>query len=274
METGRRFVECGAGAECAHDNPCVVYFSGQSSTCPQLLLGLSGLDIDAWTNRRIAGVIDAVTNDVARFSIQSWNNTKLYAASFSWLKVPASDTDLQCGFFDTEERYPSYQPTLDYIDQKIHFKHRYQQAPKVVAWLHKLDTNCSDLRVTVLVTDVSETGFTLRVGTWGGPELYSAGVSWFAYPSLRTDIASGDFVSENDQQREHCNRVAFRDAQFRDPPRVFVALKHLDFGHKHNMRIRPISITDITADGMTWHLDTWEDTVMNRVAAVYIAFAS
>jgi hypothetical protein len=59
--------------------------------------------------------------------------------------------------------------------------------------------------------------------------------------------------------------------EFRRPPKVFMALNALDVEKKANLRVR-VSATDITKTGMTWHLDSWFDTVLYMEGAAYIAF--
>ena len=236
--------------------------------------------MDCRRNRRVAGVVEDVRADNAPLNIHTWGDTILFASAFSWLMVPSSDNDLQCGRFDTIEDHPVHHPKME-TKHEVVFKRPYSPGhpPKVVAWLDKVDTNCADLRIKVFVTDVTETGFTLWVNTSGDVQVYSAGASWFAHPASRTDIASGEFNSEDDWRserspEEHCARIPFTGAQFRDPPRVFLAAKDMDFDGGRNLRLHPMSATDVTADAMTWHLDTWADTVMRTVGAVYIAFTA
>lgn len=143
-------------------------------------------------------------------------------------------------------------------------------------WLNELDVaNKRNARVRAYVADVDTKGFTVHIDTWADTTLYSAGVTWIAYPAGKAGIVSGTFgtgdVRPWYQPRANTSAtIAFPSGGFTAPPRVLVALTALDVDRRANLRIVS-SANNITTSGMTWHLDSWADTILYSAGAAYIA---
>jgi hypothetical protein len=114
-----------------------------------------------------------------------------------------------------------------------------------------------------------------HVDTWGDTTIYSAGVTWIAYPANLPGVISGSFNTSDvrpwDQPRaDTSGTVTFPGGGFAGPPIVALALNVMDIRGGTNLRI-VASTSEITSSGLRWHLNTWGDTTLYSAAASYIA---
>jgi hypothetical protein len=59
---------------------------------------------------------------------------------------------------------------------------RFAKVPKVRVMLNQIDTDQAvNTRISVQVTSVTQSGFSIEVSTWADSKVYGVGVSWFAY---------------------------------------------------------------------------------------------
>lgn len=237
-------------------------------------MGLTWLDIDRKANIRIKGYTDNVQPTTVKVHLDSWADTTLYSAGCTWMDIAANDRDFQCGSFATTDDHPWNQPQAT-TSRRINFTQPYAQPPQVVVWLNQLDMDKGhNWRVKAYASDINATGFTIHIDTWADTILYSATTSWIAHPSNRTNIASGSYnVTDvrpwNTPQLNNSKAITF-SKQFERTPKVYSAINVMDIGNTGNLRLK-MSQTDITNRGMTWHLDSWADTVLYQVGASYIA---
>lgn len=252
-----------------HDNPSTIRFAPRTGATPDVLLGLKYLDFARDRNLRIRADVQQKMSDAANLSLVSWADTVLYGSSFNWLQVPSSSEEFQHGQFDTE---PQPETT-----QWIPFPHAYNEPPKVVAWLHGLDTSSdTDIRITVWVDGVTKDGFTLHVSSWDGSRTYRAWVTWFAHPAWRTDIISGTYSTRDirppqQPQSDNTGYISFAGTQFANTPRVFTAIRGANFDRFRNPRLN-LTVSEVTPTGMKWHASSWADTILYIADMVYIAF--
>jgi len=99
-------------------------------------------------------------------------------------------------------------------------------------------------------------------------------VSWIAYPSNRHNIASGSFNTMDVRPwflpKTKNKGTAMFDQEFEYTPRVLAALNWLDISNSTNFRLK-LMIADASTKGLTWHLDTWDNTILYSAGASYIA---
>jgi hypothetical protein len=180
------------------DNDKVIYYYEKYNAVPSLPMGLTSLDIDGGANIRIRAFATEQTNEKFKASLQSWADTRLYSASMTWLEKSSPRFDyVQTGVYNTMETRPWNQPQLTQ-SKRINFATPFSAQPKVVTWLHSLDMDKShNWRIRVYPSDIDANGFTIHADTWADSILYSAGVTWVAYPADQPGVASGFFNTQD-----------------------------------------------------------------------------
>ncbi|EOD47349.1 uncharacterized protein JDV02_000097 [Neofusicoccum parvum] len=259
------------------DNSKSIYYYKKYNEVPQLPMGLTSLDIDQKANIRIRAFSSDATQEKFKVSLDSWADTVLYSASLTWLERSNSRFDyLQTGTYNTQETRPWNSPQLT-PSKRINFAKPFSSPPKVVTFLQSLDMDHSrNWRIRVYATDVDTNGFTVHADSWGDSILYSAGVTWLAYPADQPGVASGKFNTQdvrpaNQPRAENSSTVNF-DKAFGKPPKVMMALDSLDYDNSKNLRLR-LSQSQVTNTGITWHLQSWWDSVMYSSGAQFFAWA-
>ena len=240
----------------------------------RLLLGIRALDFDHSHNLRSRSVMRSVRDDGANVAFETWDDSISFFGSYAWLRLVDSEKDIQYGHFDTSQSSPWQTPPKE-ISRQIYFSKPYDTPPKVNVWINGLDTsNGANVRFYVSAESISERGFTLHTRTWDDSTVYWASLCWLAHDSARDDIASG-WVSTRQKpglpNMQNTGDVHFGDAKFVKTPQVFMALAGLDMDKNHNQRLL-IDPTHITKTGMSYSLNTWSDTGLYCIDAVWIAF--
>ncbi|KAF8464497.1 hypothetical protein BDZ91DRAFT_730038 [Kalaharituber pfeilii] len=219
-----------------------------SSHPPAIMVGLNKLDCSKNEGVHVKAYATGITENLFQMHVETWNDSVMYCTGCTWLALhpKASEMGFQTGTFSTTEDHPR-EPPIQITNHWITFEHPYDAIPSVVLWLNSLDTSKhTGRRIYVIASDVSKSGFRLHIHSWGPTKLYSAGVSWLAYPAEFPGIESGNFVGR-------WGDVRFR--KFSKPPRrVMVALNmfHSDWG-------------------MGWRVDTWGDSILYQCGGAYIA---
>lgn len=263
--------------EVRHNTSKVVTFAEKYAMVPGLVVGLTELDIYRDMNACAKAFTSKIQCDRFEIHLDSWGDTKLYGAGCAWLQIEAHDVDFQYGNYYTVEDRPSTSTQMQNT-RKIKFKRAYTAPPMVVVWLSLIDLGQgSSWRIKVFATDVTTVGFTIHINTWGDSMLYNAVVSWISYPADRPGVASGCFSTLDRGSWAHPQLYnsayePFGDGVFEKPPRTFVAINSLDIGRGDNMRLT-VRVDNVSEAGMSWHLDSWQGTVMYSAGASYIALA-
>jgi len=257
-------------------NGALISFAQPFSAAPGLPLGLAEIDMDRGAGIRISTTTALVTKDNFQIYIDSWADSVLYSGGCAWIEAPPESSDFQWGEFNTQEDRPWNQPQASTIRQ-ITFPRPYEAPPSVVVWLNELDMGSSaGWRINAYATNISQTGFTLHIDTWADSVLYSAGDTWIAHSANNPNIASGAFNTQDvrpwDQPRpDNSNAIGFPHG-FSSAPKVTVALNSIDIDNAAGLRISATT-SGITSTGMTWHLDSWADTILYSAGGAYIAQA-
>lgn len=262
------------------DKPLMVYDKIKSyykkyDSVPQLPVGITSLDISQTKNLRVLATTSEATTDKFKAILETWADTILYSASMTYLeKSPAFDY-IQTGVYNTEETRP-WREFREKTSKRINFATPFSSPPKVVTWLQALDMKeGTNWRVTVYATDIDSTGFTINADTWGNSVLYMAGVTWLAYPAGQPGVTSGRFNTQDVRPwhipRHENSGVKNFDKAFSKTPKVIMALDTLDYDHSKNLRVR-LSTSSVTSTGITWHLQSWGDSVMYTTGASFLAW--
>lgn len=256
-------------------NSKTVTFANKYAMVPGLVIGLTLVDIARDSNIRINAYASEIQSDKFKINLDTWDDTKkLYGAACAWLAIEADDPDFQYGSYHTIEDHDWTRTPLQNT-RKIIFKRAYHAAPTVVVWLSVLDFgNKANWRIKTFATYITTTGFTIHIDTWGDTKLFGAMASWVAYPANRLGVASGSFSTRSSGQPQVYNSAfeAFGSGVFVKQPRIFMALNAFDIDRRQNMRLL-VKADNVSAAGMTWHLNAWTDTTLYSAGASYIAFS-
>ena len=124
---------------------------------------------------------------------------------------------------------------------RVDFPHAYSEPPQVVTCFYHFDiTSNKPWRVTCKATDIDTKGFTAHINAWGDTFMISGYLHWFAHPSDRKGIVSGD-VSLMDTFRSN-GKIYWPSGAFSKKPRIcFVGLRHFN--------------SDNSADGVDFGID-------------------
>lgn len=256
-------------------NDKVEYYYKKYDSVPELSVGITSIDISQAANIRITASTSEATTENFKASLQSWADTVLYSASMTYLEKSSVFNYTQTGVYNTQEDHPWNEPQLTH-SKRINFTTPFSAPPKVVTWLQSLDMDKEkNWRISVSANDIDKDGFTIHADSWADSILYSAGVTWLAYPEGQPGVTSGRFNTQDVrpwQNPQHENSgVKNFDAAFSETPKVIMALDSLDYDHSRNLRVR-LSTSSVNSTGMIWHLQSWWDSMMYSAGASFFAW--
>ncbi|KAI4254623.1 MAG: hypothetical protein L6R42_007119 [Xanthoria sp. 1 TBL-2021] len=253
------------------------YFWKQYPTAPRVPVGLTSLDIGHEHNIRLTATATDITQENFTSNLNAWSDTILYGASLTYLEAGPGFEYLQTGTFSTTE-VGKWQDHKSQNSKRINFAQPFQgEPPKVICWLTTVDMGKDkNWRIKSYVTDVDTKGFTAHIDSWADTVMYQAAITWLAYPANQPNVASGTFSTDdirpaNKPQPENSATVKFAK-KFENTPKLAMALSGFDYGNNRNLRLR-LSTSGVTAEAVTWHLQSWADSVMYRASAAYFAWA-
>lgn len=257
-------------------NEMVKLYYKKYKSVPKLPVGITALDISCTTDIRINATTSEATTESFKASLNAWGDTILFWASMTYLEKSSAFDYIQTGVYNTQETRPWNDPQLTQ-SKRINFAKPFSAPPKVVTWLQALNMNKDKhWRIRVYATDIDSNGFTVHADTWGDSILYSAGVTWLAYPADRPGVTSGNFDTQevrpwNKPQLENSGFKSFGGTTFSKVPKVIMALDFLDYDHSRNLRVRA-STSSVTKYGLTWYLSSWHDSIMYTTGASFFAW--
>jgi hypothetical protein len=243
---------------------------------PRVVVGLAGLDMYQATNQRIKVYPDRITDSNFVVHADSWADTQLYSADTTWVEAEDTDFEFQMGTFDTLSLHPWDKPQQK-NEARINFSTPYDEAPNVMVWISGFDIAAGhNFRLAVSADAIDKAGFTIHLDTWADCVLYAANASWIAYPKKKAGVLSGSdstyaYRPWYPAQEKNGRKVTFPKGAFDKTPKVFAALSLIDFDSAKNMRVKSF-VDAVSADGFTWHGDSWADTLCYGVGVSWIAF--
>ncbi|KAH7323409.1 hypothetical protein B0J17DRAFT_528487, partial [Rhizoctonia solani] len=247
-----------------HEHGKKVVFSKNYEQPPVVYYAISRIDETNRGNLRVKAYVKDVTAQGMTVHLDSWDDTDMYTTVAQWI----TDRDFQSGVADVKA-------TQEYTTVNVKFDSEYASTPKVVCWLRAFDLDKDgDFRIDVTPVEVSLKGCQLKFRQWGTTKAYWIQASWIAYPANHCCIDSGSFDTQEQRdwqkpQHEHQKKVTFAK-KFERPPVVYYAISRIDEANKGNPRAKSY-VKDVTAQGMTAHLDSWNDTVMYTTVGQWIA---
>ncbi|KAM0812942.1 hypothetical protein AB5N19_12933 [Seiridium cardinale] len=138
---------------------------------PEILIGLTTLDIAQHTNIRIRAFVTNATTKNFTASLQSWADTTLYSASMTYLEKNSHFGYIQRGVYSNNKSRHWNQPCPKQ-SKRINFATPFRPSPHVMTWLQSLDMDKSkDWRIKVYPSNIDKNGFTFHADSWSDPIL-------------------------------------------------------------------------------------------------------
>jgi len=241
---------------------------------PRLPHGFSMLNISKDANIRAKATVNDITKEKADFHVTSWADTTLYAAIESVLALAPANLQFSTGEHMRNLLADPNSPASTRVD----FDRPFPTPPKVVVFFNYIDlVKAKNWRLKTSAADVDAKGFTLNIETWSDTILYAAQVGWIAYPEdithiLSTTVNTHEVRAWDQPQALQSKSIKFgENVEFWKSPDVFVALNEIDIDYRFNLRVRAY-VDDVTQAGLTWHINTWGDTILYSAGISIIAF--
>lgn len=269
-------------------------FASAYSKPPEIAVGLRALDISTLTNVRCSAAATRITGDSFVIHVDTWSDSTLYGGCASWLETRQEDDDFRVGNFSTQddprwERPPPQEEEEagngswvrpQKATKRVTFEKSFETTPNVVVWLTAFDMDRSQhIRVRAYAEKIDEDGFTINICTGGKSILYSASASWVAWNPNRHNTFSGSDTTRihkdnwEDVEQKYRGEVDFTGGPFNKRPKVLLSVNELHFDNSYFVRFKAYE-SEVTKDGMTWNVDTWDDTRCFNVGVAYLAFGS
>lgn len=200
------------------------------------------------------------------------------------------------GRFSTSEIRKAQEPCLS-TSRLIAFpKDHYKAPPNLAAGFSSLDISCEGpVRANLVADSITPTSFRIAVETWGDSTLYEASATWIEHKATAKDCCFDQFDTMSESSpysatapkakvtKKHAvitdpvprkyGKQFFFPRSFSEPPEVVCWLNRLDMasGPELNYKVRGFA-NNITSQGFTAHLNTWDDGELHGAAMCWIAF--
>ena len=158
-----------------------INFARAFITPPKVIVFLKHLDMDKNKNWRIKTMASGIDTNGFTIHIDTWGDSILYRATAGWIAYPGDRPYIFSGTANTMDVRPSNKPQL-LNSKSIGFGGvLFWRTPSVFMAINSLDFgHWANLRIWVLAENVTPTGLTWRMDSWGDSVFYSAGVSILA----------------------------------------------------------------------------------------------
>ncbi|KAF8495849.1 hypothetical protein JB92DRAFT_2548099, partial [Gautieria morchelliformis] len=151
------------------------------------------------------------------------------------------------------------------LTYRVNFTRAFSEPPQVVTCFERFAMASNQpWRLTCKATDIDRTGFTAHINAWGDTFVSQGFLYWFAHPSDRKGVVSGDVTLMDTstftagQSKWSC-RVNFPRA-FSQPPQVVTCFERFAMASNQPWCLT-CKATDIDRTGFTAHINAWGDTV-------------
>jgi hypothetical protein len=157
-----------------------IMFEKPYASVPKIVVWLQELDIHKCGNWRVNAYAENVTTAGFTLNIITWANTILYKATASWIAHSSTRSNITSGQFNITDIRPWNKPQLQ-NGKSITFDKKFERPPRVLVALNNFDiANNGNLRIKVLMKDITAQGMSLNIDSWADTTLFTAGVSYLA----------------------------------------------------------------------------------------------
>ena len=158
-----------------------INFARPFITPPKVIVFLKQLDMDKRKNYRIKTLVSGIEANGFTIHIDTWLDSILYRAVAGWIAYPGDRPYIFSGTVNTIDARPGIKPQLLNSGLIGFGGAQFWRTPNVFMAINSLDFGCSaNLRIKVKAKNVTPTGLTWRMDSWGNSIFYSAGVSILA----------------------------------------------------------------------------------------------
>lgn len=171
---------------------------------PNVICWLNRLDLPSGSRFRIRASCSDISERKAKVKLSTWGSdaADLDGAAMCWIAFPPGKKHVESGLFgagqwemdefnnedngednDNIEKWTNVDgESVRGARGRVKFrKDGFSQMPTILVALNMLDMDGeADLKIRIIVEDVSLGGFNWRIETWANSKLYSAGASWVA----------------------------------------------------------------------------------------------
>ena len=158
-----------------------IYFSRPFINPPKVIVFLKQLDVDKNKHCRVVTRVSDI--DVSGFNIHinTWGDSILYSATAGWIAYPSDRPYIFSCTVSTKDVRPSNKPQL-LNSKSIGFDGvQFWRTPSVFMAINCLDfDHRANLRIKARAKNVSPTGLTWHMKSWGDSIFYAGGVSILA----------------------------------------------------------------------------------------------
>jgi len=158
-----------------------IYFARPFITPPKVIVFLKELDMDKDKNWRVVTNVSDIDTNGFNIHIKTWNDSILYAATAGWIAYPEDRPYVfSCTASTGDIRHWSKPQHLN--SKSIDFGGvQFWRTPSVFMAINSLDfDHRANLRIKVKAKNVTATGLTWHMKSWGDSIFYSGGISILA----------------------------------------------------------------------------------------------
>lgn len=158
-----------------------IKFPNAYSATPQVVVWLNQFEILTNRGRRVKAFATDITATEFTLHIDTWADTILYSGTAWWIAYPSDSKNIVSGTYMTDElRHWTHSQQLH--KKAISFPQAFESVPRVVSAFYYLDVSyVANFRVKTTLEDISTTGLTWNIDSWGDTEFSSAKASYIAF---------------------------------------------------------------------------------------------
>ncbi|KAK4539688.1 hypothetical protein LTR36_010451 [Oleoguttula mirabilis] len=178
------------------------------------------------------------------------------------------------GFFSIEEG-KKLAPCDQAFSQTIEpLQGRYPSTPQIGIGLNVLDCNTKrgdNIRVAASTDKKTASSFEVRVETWSVATLNSVLATWVEARDGAKDTQMGQWGTDRSSSyKGQSTQIKFPTA-FKEPPEIVLWFRYLDLKPNGGQYRLHTYASDVTSEGFTCHIETWNVSEFYRVGVTWVA---
>jgi len=155
-------------------------FATPYAATPQVICWLNEFDIDKNHGWRCKTYVSNIDNKGFTIHVDTWADTILYSGGATWVAFPSNRPNIACGTYNVMDVRPWTDPK-QVNSNTIKFDKTFQSVPRVFAALNEFDLDCRyNFRLKMSQTNVTTTGMTWTLESWGNTVMSSSGAAYIA----------------------------------------------------------------------------------------------
>ncbi|KAI0563490.1 H-type lectin [Gracilaria domingensis] len=158
-----------------------IQFATAFKTTPRVVAMLNGFDSCRHRVIRIELEVANVSKDGFTIVVSKWGNTHLSSADVTWVATTEDSSKVAMGYWDSRS-VRSWRNAVKRTSCGVEFKPKFACTPRVLTGYARLDAGKGKevFRSHCIPSDISESGFTANVATWGDSIVYAGKIAYVA----------------------------------------------------------------------------------------------